>query len=176
MNRKLGFALICAFALTAVALDASACFMTYEGMDYKATVTVYAPGSAISGRTVYAGRHLIEYQDADLTAWCVDIDHWSGSSEVTERDAVSFLRNGQLVAYLFETFSPTIDSNYSAAALGVAIWEVINETQVDYLHRPIFNLRPVQDHQRPRRRAVRSPEHAELASVSIRTCRHADGA
>jgi hypothetical protein len=39
------------------------------------------------------------------------------------------LNNGDLAAYLFNTYAADVDDSLSAAALGVALWEVINETE-----------------------------------------------
>lgn len=139
MNRKTTTVLAFLCTLLAVSLVASADFMTYEGMGYNCEVTIYAPFTAIHNTRVMAGEQLISYHGQDYSAWCVDINHWVGSGEVLERDVTS-LRNGHLVAYLCETFAASVDSNTSAAALNLALWEVINETQLDWFYRPIFNI------------------------------------
>ena len=140
MSDKKSIATICMSILVTLAANASADYMTYEGMGYKSNVTVYAPNTIVHGKTVPAGEHLINYQGQDYIAWCVDINNWAGSGDVVEQDAMTALRNAHLVAYLYETYVPTVNSNTSAAALSLAIWEVINETQHDWHNRPIFNI------------------------------------
>jgi len=45
---------------------------------------------------------------------------------------VSSLRNGYAVAYLYETYANAVSSSTQAAALQVAIWEVLNETSSSF--------------------------------------------
>ena len=110
---------------------ASASVMTYNGLGLYSKVTLHAAGSPANGRRVSAGQYLISYEGADYASYCVDIYHYAGSSEVTELP-IDSLNNGDLVAFLFETYSEDVEDNIDAAALGVAIWEVIFETSDNF--------------------------------------------
>jgi hypothetical protein len=57
----------------------------------------------------------------------VDADHYSGNGDVTERSVLS-LHNGQKIAYLYDTYVPQIHTAVDAAAVQVAIWELLYET------------------------------------------------
>jgi hypothetical protein len=123
--------LILAAVVLFTAATASADLMTYEGTDLTRTVKVHAAGYNIDGRTVYAGRYRLGYQGEDIYGYCVDIDQWAGDSEVT-LDDTDFLNNGDLAAWLFETYAASADTNVLAAGLGVAIWEVLYENTEPY--------------------------------------------
>ncbi len=115
---------------------ASASYMTYNGMGYKQTVTIY--NSSFSGGhiTTSAGEMLINYEGQDYISYCVDIYQSAGSSSVTE-EPVSYLDNGprndgDMAAYLYLTFGDVrtgteTEKKNKAAALQIAIWEVIFE-------------------------------------------------
>jgi len=107
---------------------ASADVMTYEGLGLVSTVKLHAAGLLGDGKTVLAGQYRFTYQGETLNAFCVDIDHYAGTTEATEQP-IDFLRNSQQVAYLYETFVPTIQDGTDAAAVGVAIWEVLYEEE-----------------------------------------------
>ena len=106
---------------------ASADIMTYDGPGFVSQVTLHAAGLLGDGKTVYAGQYKLTYGGTPYDAFCVDIDHYAGTTEVTEMPSSS-LRNGEKVAYLYETFVPAISNGTDAAAVGVAIWEVLYET------------------------------------------------
>ncbi len=130
MKRNLSIIIAC---LTVAVLASSACadFMSYGGQGFKSAVTLHADGYLADGRRVYAGQNTLDYEGFTYDGYCVDIDHWVGSSEVVERP-YTWLNNGDLVAYLYETYAPTVDSNTTAAALSVSIWEVLFETENAY--------------------------------------------
>lgn len=107
---------------------ASADIVTYNGMGLKNNVKIHASGTLADGMTVGTGQLDVTYQGDDYMGYCVDIDHYVGSGEVEEW-GVSDLNNGDMVAFLFETYSDGIVTGQAAAALQVAIWEVINETE-----------------------------------------------
>ena len=105
---------------------ASADMMTFTGTVLTESVKFHCSGLLADGLTVYAGLYGIEYQDRQFGAFCVDADQYAGSSSVTEQD-VDVLHNGWLVAYLYETYIGSATTTTLAAALGVAIWEVLYE-------------------------------------------------
>ena len=100
--------------------------MTYDGSDLTSSVTFHGAGLITDGATMDVGRYQITYQQTAYEAYCVDADHWLSTTEVTEQ-SVDSLTNGGLVAYLYETYAPAVTDGTAAAALGVAIWEVIHE-------------------------------------------------
>jgi hypothetical protein len=119
--------IVAAVTLVATSSLALASPMTYHGMGYAQTVKIHSEGSLADGLRVRSGQARITWNDEDYLAYCVDIDHYIGSSDVTPISALS-LNNGDLASWLFNTHADDVDSSLSAAALGVAIWEVINET------------------------------------------------
>jgi len=102
-------------------------FMDYKGMGLKSSVKLYYKPAGLYGYTTSAGQMKIEYQDQDYLGYCVDLYHYAGDCWVTEKDPASALRNGDLAAYLFETYAREVDTGLKAAALQVAVWEVISE-------------------------------------------------
>jgi len=110
---------------------ALASVMTFNGTGLHSTVTIHADGVLADGKNVSAGQYLISYEDTDYTSYCVDIDHYASSGEVTELP-IDALNNGDMVAFLFETYSQDVQGNLDAAALGVAIWEVVYETSDNF--------------------------------------------
>ncbi|MFP4216639.1 MAG: PEP-CTERM sorting domain-containing protein [Phycisphaerae bacterium] len=128
MTKKTLPILVAAVTLVAISSFAPASPMTYHGMGYAQNVKLHSPDALADGLTVRAGQARITWEDEDYLAYCVDIDHYIGSSEVTPISSLS-LHNGDLAAYLFNTYADDVDSSLDAAALGVAIWEVVNETE-----------------------------------------------
>ena len=121
--------------------------MRYKGLGLSAKVKIHAPGTLADNRHVKVGQMKLNYQKTNYLGYCVDLNHYAGSCYVSERPVES-LNNGNLVAYLFETYSETVlplpvslhdklpkksvVGNIQAAALQCAIWEVINETSADF--------------------------------------------
>jgi len=102
--------------------------MTYNGMGLKDTVKVHAPGHLADNLTVHAGQLHVTYLGEDYDAFCVDIDQYVGTSEVDEWTVYDLPQNGDLIAFLFETYADGVATGVEAAALQVAIWEVLSET------------------------------------------------
>jgi len=113
---------------------AQADMMHYNGQIRTKSVDVRARNSLV-GRNfrTSAGQVKLRYQDVDYLGHCVDVFDYSGSAEVTEASYTT-LRNGDEIAYLFETNSPGITSREQAAGLQVAIWELLyeNNTTLDF--------------------------------------------
>ena len=110
------------FAGSALAHD-----VTYHGLSLKKTVKIYAPGHLAHDKTVYAGMNSITWNGTDYDAWCVDIDQYAGNMDVSVHNTDS-LPNGDILACLLNTNIGDVDTNLEAAALAVAIWEVLNES------------------------------------------------
>jgi hypothetical protein len=118
--------LLSAVSFLLVASTASANVMTYDDLGLSSPVMLHAAGLLADGKTLRAGQYHFTYEGVPYYAFCVDIDHYAGTSQVTE-EAITFLRNGEKVAYLYETFMPEIETGIDAAALAVSLWEVIYE-------------------------------------------------
>ena len=118
---------VAVLALCLAGSVASADMMTFDGTGLHETVKVHAHGTLADGKRIDVGQLLVTYQDIDYEAYCVDINHYVASCWMTER-GVDSLNNGDMVAFLFETYSADVTTGLEAAALGVSIWEVINET------------------------------------------------
>jgi hypothetical protein len=124
------------FAITVVATlavtsrvvsPASASMLNYIGVGPNEVVTTHAHGLLADNLSVYAGAENLSLGGVSMTGYCVDLNQYAGSGAVDVLP-VSAVHNGNLVAYLLNTYGPTATTNRSAAALGVAIWEVVNET------------------------------------------------
>lgn len=102
--------------------------MTYNGLGLSQQVQIHSPGYLTDGATVNAGQLLIGYDGHSYKGYCVDLDHYVTSPQTVTAVSVLSLNRGDKVAYLFETYGPTIATNVEAAALQSAIWEVIFET------------------------------------------------
>ncbi len=102
-------------------------YMTYNGVGLTSHVRIDADGLLADGLSVPAGQLRIGYEGMDYLAYCVDLDHYAGSADVTEMSLDS-IHNGDRVAYLFDSYADGVNSGLDAAALSVAIWEVIYET------------------------------------------------
>ena len=120
---------VCVFALGLfLARPASADVMTYTGLGLHDTVQIHATGHEADGQTVYAGQYVFTYKGTNYAAWCVDIDQYSGTTQVTEAN-YTVLRNSSAAAYLYETYANSVTTSTEAAALAASIWEVITEPQ-----------------------------------------------
>jgi hypothetical protein len=114
--------------LLLAASAAPADIMTYVGLDQVSVVNFHGSGLLADGLSVYAGTYHVSYEGVQYDAFCVDADHFDGSGPVSER-SVTTLHNGQKIAYIYETYVPQIHNAVDAAAVGVAIWELLYETQ-----------------------------------------------
>ncbi|MCD6303829.1 MAG: hypothetical protein J7M21_02570 [Planctomycetes bacterium] len=121
----LTFALSAPFVLV-VASVCSAEMMTYDGTDSVCAVKFHADGVWADGKMVLAGFLNVTYQQQPYRALCVDADHRAGTSNVTELP-VEALHNGRRIAWLWETYSDTVDTAQLASALQVAVWEMLYE-------------------------------------------------
>lgn len=106
-------------------------YMTYNGMGLNSQVRIHADGTLADGLKIGAGQLRVNYENWDYLAYCVDLDHYAKSADVIELD-MSSINNGDLVAYLYDTCAAGVNSGVKAAALGVAMWEVVYETDVTF--------------------------------------------
>ena len=108
--------------------DARADIMYYNGMGLNQVVTLHAPGLLGDNLSVYAGQNRLNYQGQDLLGYCVDLNHYAVTADMAQ-EPVTSLPRGQQVAYLFDTYASQVTTSRQAAALAVAIWELVAETQ-----------------------------------------------
>ena len=110
---------------------ASADLMTWNsnngnyGFGFYDTLKIFSTTSPFSGYTVRVGQLDITYGGVNYMGYCVDIMQGLQSTDVTELVPSSdpFLK----AAYLYETQRDNVSSNTAAAALQVAIWEILSE-------------------------------------------------
>lgn len=81
--------------------------------------------------SVYAGQSKIHFQDTDFLAYCVDINQYSGSGDVTV-GWVADLPHGNYIAYLMNTYASNVATNHDAAVLAASIWEVLSEPTTNF--------------------------------------------
>lgn len=137
--RKLSLLLLCVAPLL-VPSRANAAALTFTGMGLRDIVTIDANvgGTAVSG-SYYAGEinwdwvaPIPDGLPASLVTYCVDIVHEVVSPQnVTISTTADPLFSspatdaGGKAAWLLNQFAPTVSSGLAAAALQVAIWEVL---------------------------------------------------
>jgi hypothetical protein len=121
---------------TAVLADVITYPVDVKGMGlYDEVQITYGP-AGLWNDNVYAGQILVNYKSQDYASYCVDVFQYAGDGSVTEVSP-STLAHGDLAAWLFETYGPTVTDGTQAAALQVAIWEVLYENPsngYDVLH------------------------------------------
>ena len=134
MFTKRSLIVIAVLSAALITRIAQADMMHYNGQIRTKSVDVRGINSLV-GRNfrTSAGQVKLRYQDVDYLGHCVDVFDYAGSAEVTEASYTT-LRNGDEIAYLFETNSPGITSREQAAGLQVAIWELLyeNNTTLDF--------------------------------------------
>lgn len=110
----------CGFSASA----ANATLIDYNGMGFKSSINYKLDGNS---KSVNAGQLLIDFDGKDEIAYCVDLRHGIKSEWHATFKDVSYINGGKAAAFLFDTFAAAVDSNLKAAALQVAIWEVVED-------------------------------------------------
>lgn len=110
----------CGFGASA----AEATLIDYNGMGFKSSINYKLDGNS---KTANAGQLLIDFDGRDEIAYCVDLRHGIKSEWHATFKDVSYINGGKAAAFLFDTFAAAVDSNLKAAALQVAIWEVVED-------------------------------------------------
>ena len=119
--------IVAALASLFVTSAASATMMTYWGTGLGTPVITNDPNLFTNGESIFAGQRRLGFEGNFYWGYCVDLDHYSGNGDA-HWQPLAELHNGMLIGYLMDTYGPGVDANLSAAALGVAIWEVLYET------------------------------------------------
>ena len=109
---------------------ASADWMNYNGVGLNEIVTTHSPGLLADGLTVYAGQEYVNFDGNNYIGYCVDLNHYSTSADVIVKPVTEYAGGvrGREIAYLFNTYASGVTTGSQAAALGVAIWELVAET------------------------------------------------
>ena len=115
-------------AVNAAVLPARADMMDYRGTGRGWNLKVYARGTLAHNRTVRAGELNYFYEEQVQAAYCVDLYQAAGDDGAASVWNVDMLANGALAAHLYLNHAPQVAAREDAAALQVAIWEVVNET------------------------------------------------
>ncbi|RPI62760.1 MAG: PEP-CTERM sorting domain-containing protein [Planctomycetaceae bacterium] len=123
-------AIVC--GLVCLSAVANADTMTYNGVGLNETVTLHIPGMLADNMTVSAGQELVNFHGMDMRAYCVDLNQYAASANNVTVVGVDSVNHGSYVAYLMATYAPQVTTNRQAAALGVALWEVVSETGTDF--------------------------------------------
>ncbi len=115
---------VAAFALLVGAAIVQASPVTFNGMGLNQTVNYKLSEIDKSNK---AGQILITFQSQNLTAYCVDLNNTVKSSWDATPATVDFINGGRAAAFLYDTYAPSVDTALKAAALQVAIWEVVTD-------------------------------------------------
>ncbi|MCK4886272.1 MAG: PEP-CTERM sorting domain-containing protein [Planctomycetes bacterium] len=115
---------------------ASATLMTWNddngnyGYGFYDIVKIFSSVSPYNDYTVRAGELDVTYGGVDYMGYCVDVMQGLGDYDVT----VLLPTSDPLLtaSYLYETEHSNVSSNVAAAALQVAIWEIISENYGAY--------------------------------------------
>ena len=118
--------------LFGVGSEARASLVTFLSLGFHDDVDIVDDGDFSD---VNAGQVLIKLDGVSLTAYCVDLDHSVRDDWTASSTDVTYLNGGKQIGYLYDTFAHNVTNNLQAAALQVAIWEVLE----DYNHG--YNIR-----------------------------------
>ncbi len=124
MSKCTPVVLAVAFVAGLFTIQAQAEEITWVGTGYMSTVNLVNDGNSPS---VQAGEILIEFNNIDYTAYCVDLDHWMKNECTATINTVEAITHGLAAAYLYDNFAGGVASNAEAAGLQVAIWEVVED-------------------------------------------------
>lgn len=107
------------------AASANAAMIDFLGLGLNDSVNIYHNGNSF---TTNAGQINIKINNTPAVAFCVDLDHTIKPQWSADLIPVSpFLNGGKAVAFLYDNFKNAVTNNIQAAALQVAIWEVIDD-------------------------------------------------
>jgi len=111
--------------LLAAAVPVSAATITFEGFGLSRDVGYQHQGDNENGP---AGQMNITIDGSPFIAYCVDLDNDAPGQWEAQLLPVNVINGGLAIAYLFDTFSAGVDTDNKAAALQVAIWEVLDDS------------------------------------------------
>lgn len=123
MKRAL-FGFVVAGVVAAAATQSQAVTITYKGLGLSDSVQYKVNGNSSSGKV---GQLLINFENKNYKAYCVDIDHAIKSSWSADKEPLTVINGGKAMAYLYDKFAAGVNTGVKAAALQVAIWEVLKD-------------------------------------------------
>jgi hypothetical protein len=116
--------LVAVMLVAGLAADVRAGLVDFVGMGKKRTVEIFHEGSAFE---TSAGEIKIKLDGVNLTAFCVDLHHAIKSEWTADQAPVTSIAGGLAAAFLYDTFRGAITNDTQAAALQIAIWEVVED-------------------------------------------------
>lgn len=135
MTRTISKLCMCAAVITTAATAASADQIQFLGMGRSQLLNIRHDGASSSE---YMGELLINKTQngvtTPMTAYCVDLDNgalsnWNATKQPTSIiDTWAAAGTGKKIAFLFEAFAASADTNTKAAALQAAIWELLDDS------------------------------------------------
>lgn len=121
---KLSGSLLVGLSLLAAG-PATAATITFEGFGYSRQVTYFHDSPP--NETGFAGEMLLTIDGTPYTGYCVDLDNDAPNTWTASIEPVSVINGGNAIAWLFDTFATTVNSDTKGAGLQVAIWEVLDD-------------------------------------------------
>jgi hypothetical protein len=119
---------VAAAALAVIVLGVGDAFATMLEIEYT------GPGMHDVVRINYLGKDMrlptginnLLVNDVPFESYCVDLDHFiSETPWMASLEPVSILNGGEQAAWLWTNYGPGVNSDDSAAALQLALWEVV---------------------------------------------------
>ena len=105
--------------------SASATQVRYKGLGFNKRIT-YTYLSHQASHRVGEMKLQIDNDPDILLGYCLDVEHYVKSLWTATIQPVDlFASTGNQVAFLYESFGPSVDSNVKGAALQAAMWEVL---------------------------------------------------
>ena len=130
MKNATTITLLCLAAALLIPGIAAADVMTSNGTGMGDTIHYRMDGSY--WKNSFGGQLFITYQNTDYTTYCVELTQPLGTGQVTEVPAEDVLNNSGAIHMLYEMYNDQVSSNVEAAALQVAIWELLYEDGTDF--------------------------------------------
>lgn len=118
-------AILAATITTAFAISsAQASLIDYLGLNHSTAVEIVHNAATM---TVLAGDMNIKIDGTSVTGFCVDMNHQIGKEWTADKLSVTSINGGKAAAYLYDTFLADANTEIKAAALQIAIWEVVDD-------------------------------------------------
>jgi len=123
-NKIAAFALL-SLSIVAGAPAAQASTLTYTGLGYGSNVDLVVNTQP---ETVFAGQIRVTIDTVNAIAYCVDLfSSLELGSYANVQGSPSAFANGGRAAWIVENYALNIASNASAAAVQLALWEVVHD-------------------------------------------------
>lgn len=124
-KNKIAAIALLSLSFLAGATSAQASTMTYNGGGYGSVVDLKVNSDA---ERVFAGQLLITLDMKNAVAFCVDLfSPLSQGSYSTVQGSPLTFANGGRAAWILENYAQNITTNSAAAAVQLALWEVVHD-------------------------------------------------